>query len=289
MVWLIGAALAGPPPEELDLEAVTVWEDRAFLLADGPKGCWVLRGEFETRLALYLPMTVFSRAETDTRVTRGTFSGTMRDGTWESFVYSVPVVAARAAGTYPLPEGEEIWLRPLVGALDDGLVTRAAGDIPPETAAATEADGGSVSVSFGGDSSSEDAVNAMRASIDDWWDATVRTSYLRWDRDTDSLGLVMEVPTSDARGAELVTLTATFPGAGPHATRIDTVLPKRQVVFEEGPIKVKAMNGQLHLRGRVVEGLLLPTTERWGGVIGAMGFTVGYEQRMAYTSAQECP
>ena len=48
------------------------------------------------------------------------------------------------------------------------------------------------------------------------------------------------------------------------------------------------MNGQLHLKGRVIGGHLLPTSESWSAVFGVLGFTGGYEQRIAYTSAQEC-
>lgn len=286
MAWwmLAAAALAGPPPEDLDLEDVSAWEDRAFALTEGPPGCWILRGEFEVRVAVYLPSTFFSRGETDTITHRGTFEGTLEGGVWRHFAYRTAPPSAEELAERQLEHDGSVDLRPLVGRFDSDIIERV--DEPAPEPEGSDEDNRSVSVSVG--TGSDDTMNLLRASIEKWWGSTVQTSYMRWDAAQDGAVLVMEVPTSDRRGAELVTLEAFFPGGGAVATQIDSMLPSR-IAIGEGMVKAKVMNGQLHLKGTVIDGVLLPVAESWGGVIGALGFTGGYEQRIAYTSAEECP
>ncbi|MFT4976261.1 MAG: hypothetical protein ACI8S6_002157 [Myxococcota bacterium] len=289
MFWMLGVALAGPLPEGIDLEDVTAWEERAFAMPDGPPGCWVFHGEFQARAAIYHPATFFSRGETDIRAATGTFVGTLTDGEWTRFVYTITDPGeSEEDGLQISTNDDALTLFPLVGRLDPAIIERDPSQPPPVQT--EEEEGRQVSISFGsdGEASSEEAVNLLRGSVEEWWDASVTTSYMRWDEALDGAWLVVEVPTSDERGAELVTMNAFFPGAGEHATRIDSILPRRLSVGD-GFIKAKVMNGQLHLEGRVVDGRLMPVTESWGAVLGALGFTVGYEQRIAYTSAQECP
>jgi hypothetical protein len=295
-MWLLlGSVLAGPMPEGLDLEDIDAWEARALALADGPQGCWSLRGEFETRGAIYIPSSFFSQPDSDTRSVQGTFEGTIVDGEWTRFVYSVPLAAD--ASKDALDASNKIRLRPIVGIFKSSVMTRNPDDIPPSLAveeASEEGEDAGVSVTVEeGDESDEEGdasrerSNLLRASVEDWWDSSISTSYMRWDAERDGAVMVMEVPVSDSRRAEAVMLSAFFPGGGLIATQIDSILPHRLPVGD-GIIKGKVMNGQLHLQGRVIGGLLLPTSESWSAVFGFLGFTWGYEQRIAYTSAQEC-
>lgn len=285
MMWLLlGSALAGPMPDGLDLEDIDAWEARAFALSDGPKGCWNVRGEFETRGAIYLPSSIFTRPATESRVTRGTFAGTIQNGEWTHFVYSVPINPDSSADEIEAAEG--VWLRPIVGTLQSSVVLRDPGDIPPSMVEAEPEEDDGVSVEMD-DSTPRVRPNLIRASVEEWWDSSISTSYMRWDADRDGAVMVMEVPVNDTRRSDAVMLSAFFPGGGLNATQIDSILPRRLPVGD-GVIKGKVMNGQLHLKGQIAGGHLLPTSESWSAVFGALGFTGGYEQRIAYTSAQEC-
>lgn len=282
MMWmLLGMALAGEPPEGLDLEDVALWEERAFALTAGPAGCWNFEGEFEGRLALYLPGSFFSPAQTRERNIRGSFSSTLEDGVWQRFVYTIEPDADEE------DSDDSISLRPLMGQLPSGVLQNAAEVADAEATSDDPSPAAEQTADEEETPDEDDALNILQASVDSWWNSTISTSYMRWDRQQNGAVLVREVPTSDRRNAEVVTLSAFFPEGGPHATRIDSVLPER-LVLGDGPIRVTVRNGQLHLQGRVVSGWLLPTTEHWGAVFGALGYTVGYEQRIAYTSAQPC-
>jgi len=246
-----------------------------------------LRGEFETTRAIFLPASLFSKGEVETRHTQGTFEGTMEDGQWTRFVYSVPL--GPDATREDRDKTNAIALRPLVGRMDTSIISRHPDDIPPALISTEDEDkdGASEDSAESADVEPREPSNLLRASVEEWWDSSVSTSYMRWDENRNGAELVMEVPVDDSRRAPMVTMTAFFPGGGQHATNVDTILPRR-LVIGDGLFKAKAMNGQLHLQGVEMGNWLLPLSESWGAVIGFFGFTGGVEQRLAYTSAQQC-
>ncbi|MDG1482448.1 MAG: hypothetical protein P8R54_22855 [Myxococcota bacterium] len=283
MLLLIAAA-AGAPPPNLNLDDVDAWEDAAFALTHGPVGkCWDITGFLSAELALYQPASVFSSSGSESVTGSGTFSGRLENGVWTSFSYAV--TSSDGDLTVDLP------IMPLVGAIDPSIVTNlnaeetdrgdASADTPPE-----EEDARSLSLSIS-EGDPEESMNLLRDSIDAWFSGSITTSFMRWSDPRSGAELVIEVPTSDKRNAPLLTATAFFPGGGKTATELDSVLPKR-LTLGDWPLRMKVMDGQLHLRGQVVEGILLPSRESWSVLLGVFGLTVGYEQRLVYRSVSEC-
>ncbi|MFT5683746.1 MAG: hypothetical protein ACI8RZ_004678, partial [Myxococcota bacterium] len=291
---LIIAAAAAAPPPNLDLDDVDPWEDAAFALTHGPAGkCWDFTGAISAELALYQPASVFSSGGSERLAGIGTFSGRLEDGVWTSFSYAL----ANASGDLTM----ELPIMPLVGEIEPSIVTNRS--IPPEDASEDGATGTgvqvgktsdtpdesstrSVSISLG-DGDPGESVSMLRDSIDAWFDGAITTSFVRWDDERHGAQLVIEVPTGDSWKSPSLMATAFFPGGGKVATELDSVLPKR-LTIGEWPLRAKIMDGQLHLRGQVVDGVLLPAQESWSALFGVAGFTAGYEQRLVYRTATEC-
>lgn len=287
MLLLIAAAAAAPPPG-LNLDDVDAWEDAAFALTRGPVGkCWDITGFIAAELALYQPTSVFSSGGSESVTGSGTFSGRLEDGVWTSFTYSL--TSSDGDLTMDLP------IMPLVGAIDPSIITNLSeddgepegGEVSVGAQPEEEPEGSrSISVSIG-EGDPGDSVNLLRDSINEWFSSSITTSFMRWDDARHGAELVIEVPTSDGWSAPSLMATAFFPGGGRTATELDSVLPKR-LTLGEWPLRAKIMDGQLHLRGQVVEGMLLPSRESWSALLGVAGFTAGYEQRLVYRSVSEC-
>jgi hypothetical protein len=291
MLPLIAAAAAAPPPS-LDLDDVDAWEDAAFALTRPAGRCWDFTGALAAELALYQPTSVFSRGGSESVTGQGTFSGRLEDGVWTSFSYAL--TSASGDLTMDLP------IMPLVGEIDPAIVVNLLAEpdesvekpegtgisIGQKSGTAEEPGSRTVSISMGG-GDAEETVSLLRDSIHTWFDSAVTTSFMRWDDARHGAQLVIEVPTADTWTAPTLTATAFFPGGGKVATELDSILPRR-LTIGEWPLRAKIMDGQLHLRGQVVDGLLLPTQESWSAMLGVVGFTGGYEQRMVYLSATEC-
>lgn len=274
LLWATVAAAA--PPPDLDLEDITAWEAAAFDLTRSPRGaCWELTGGLSIRLALYHSASVFSGGGREELVGEGTFRGRMQDGVWTAFAYRL------SEGSTEL----DLPVIPLAGSIDPSIVVNEALQEPE--AAETPEDGRSVSVSVGIGGDSSDAVSLLRDAIDEWFSSSVTTSYVRWDDARSGAELVIEVPTSGGWFSPVLTATAFFPGGGTTATSLDAVFPRR-LTIGEWPLRAKIMDGQLHLRGQVVEGMLLPSQESLSAMLGVAGITAGVEQRIVYATVAEC-
>ena len=298
LLSLAGAARADAPPEGVDLEDIDGWEARAFDLTRGPPGCWALRGTLEVRVVLYQPATLLTRPSTQEQRYTGHIDGELEDGRWRVLRYAV-------SDQEGVPYPGALAFPPLVGVPGpDGMQNlHATPPAAPEPEPVPEEKEGrsrkerSFSISIGEDPEDDSAkgaapeaepMNLLWDSIHAWWGGTMISSYARWDGAAQGVELIIEVPTDDSAGAEMVTGTVFFPGGGQQPTRFDTVLPKR-LTIGEGLVRARILDGQLHLRGRQVDGLLLPTEESASAVLGALGFTVGFEQHIRYTEARSCP
>ena len=273
---LVAAAVAAPPPG-LDLEDVTAWEEAAFVLTRSPVGaCWELSGGLSVRLALYHTASVFSGGGQEEIAGEGVFQGRMEDGVWTSF-------------SYRLSDGDielDLPILPLAGSIDPDVAVnvRTAEEEAEDESEASEAAEGSEDSD---DSLSMGTINLLRGAIEDWFSSGVTTSYVRWDDARGGAELVIEVPTSEGWFSPVMTATAFFPDGNMTATSLDAVFPRRLTVGE-WPLRAKIMDGQLRLRGQVVEGVLLPGQESWSAILGIAGITLGYEQRIVYATISEC-
>lgn len=251
------------------LEDSAPWEQRARVLIDGPKTCVQLQGRVEVAASLFTPGGWLGRGERRDLRTGGSFDGTLDHGTWTSLTT-----------TWEAAEGEDaIKLdrpHPIVGRLPP----------PPE-----DGEGGSISISAGGESTqvavasgSEEALGLLDQVIADI-DPAVTTAYVTWEADAGAVVLHQLVPL-DGREGDLEVEVAFPMGGAP--TRLDAVFPRR-VRVGEGLITGTVLDAQLHLRGQETALGLLPGEEGVSLVLGVLGFTVGWEQRISYQRARPCP
>lgn len=270
MLWWLSSALAAPPagvdPDDLDH-----WEARAKALLDGPSGCWEISGALEMKLAGYLPPTRWGRPGRHDLAFGGRFTGRIEGGEWTVFTYRLEPREDQDG-----IEDLEVPILPLMGRMDSSVPKR-------ERAEGEQAGGSSLSIQTG---EAGDAFNVVHHFIDELDPATA-TTWAHWDEDQGGVVLFEDVPLSEGARAETVSLVTYFPGGEPYGTRLDVQFPKRFKVGE-GWVRPTLFDTQAHLRAQRVGDEVLPALESLSLAIGALGYTIGYEQRMTYTSATRC-
>lgn len=269
MLWLISAAIAAVPPG-VDPDDLDHWEARAKALLDGPGGCWELSGTLQTTLVGYLPATRWGRPGRHDLRFSGAFRGRIEAGEWRAFTYRLDP----AEGQEGL-DGLEVPILPMLGRMDP--------DLPVRERSPDEEEGSSLTVSTG---DPEEAFNVVHKFLDDLDPATA-TTWAHWDDGQQGVVLFEDVPLSDAPRADTVSLVTFFPNGEPHGTRLDVQFPKR-VRVGEGLVKATLFDTQAHLRGQRVGDEVLPALESLSLGFGALGFTLGFEQRMTYATATRC-
>lgn len=255
-----------------DLEDPLPWEQRARALLDGPDACIQVQGRVEATAALFTPGGWLGPGERHDLRAAGTFQGTLDHGTWTT------LDTTWEPGTLE----DELKLdrpHPIVGRL------------PPRPEDEEDAAGGSVSISAGGQgtdvavaSGGEEALGLLDQLVADI-DPAVTTAYVSWEADRGVVLLRQFVPLQGRQG-DLEVLVS-FPGGGP-PTGLDAVFPPR-IHVSEGLLRATILDAQLHLRGKVTPLGVLPGEEGVSLVLGFMGFTVGWEQRISYERARPCP
>lgn len=280
MIAWMALALAAPP-EGVDPDDFERWELAADRALDGPEGCWDLTGQLRVDLALHTPATAFSRSETTRWVAAGTWTGRLEDGAWGSFRYELLEVTEDEGAV-------EVPVFPVIGRIDQSVVERVGVPEPePET---TEGRTVSVRIGGGGDdeggASGAEAINLFQEIVDGWNPATSVT-FAQWDEDGRHIELLQEFPITDATNAPVVKVVSVFPEGGTELARLDAQFPQR-VKLGDGLVKVKLMDTRFHLRQQRVGSTWLPQIEGFTLMAGVLGFTVGYEQQLAYATAQAC-
>lgn len=266
-MWLLalyGSALAAPP-DGVDPNDLDRWESSASALLAGPGGCWEIEGRVDLVMAAYTPATLWTRAERSDHRFTGSFSGRLDQGTWTRLDYDLV-----NADKPEKPAEMEVPLFPSVGK------------IAPNTSRRTNPSDQKSSVSFGSD---EEAVHLFTELLDEI-DPEAATSYGEWDEANRSIKLIQDVPIKDTPRSETIAVTTLFPEGGV-ATSMDAIFPTR-IRVGEGLVKVTLFDGQLHLRSQKAGDVVLPALESLSFGFGALGFTIGYEQKLTYTRATPC-
>ena len=68
---------------------------------------------------------------------------------------------------------------------------------------------------------------------------------------------------------------------------VDAVWP-RLIKLGQWPVRIKIRDGQAHLVGHLHQDTVLPLAESLSFVVGVLGWTVGIEQSLTYTTATPC-
>lgn len=260
---LTPAALEDPAP----------WEARARAILDGPPGCIEVQGRVRLQVSLYTPGGLFSRAERSDVVGQGTFTGTLDQGTWTR----LDTTWAEA------PEGS-------AGRLTSDRFHPIVGKLPARPDADGDDEDGNVSISTGEDGlkidvsdSGEAAMGVLDETLEEI-DPETTTAYVVWDAASRQVRLHQLVSLGDREDLEIV---VRFPEDGP-PTQLDAVFPSVLKRKEEG-LTFTARDAQFHLRSRVTDLGLVPGSEGMSLVMGALGFTVGFDQRVTYDRVRACP
>ena len=153
-----------------------------------------------------------------------------------------------------------------------------------------EGDAGNVSISTGEDGLKIDVSDGGEAAmgvLDETLEAIdpdVTTAYVVWDAPTRQVRLHQLVALGDREDLEIV---VRFPENGP-PTQLDAVFPSVLKRKEDG-FTFTARDAQFHLRSKVTELGVVPGSEGVSLVMGALGFTVGFDQRVTYDRVRACP
>lgn len=269
ILGLLSVALALPPGlDPAQVEDARAWEQRSRALLEGPPGCVELRGQVEVRVVLFRPGGWLSKGEKSELKTAGSFQGRLEAGTW-----------TRLETTWDLDEKQKDRLnldrlRPIVGKLPADEKERGG-------VAVSQRDGGT-EVDISGQSA--EAVGMLDKIIAEI-DPEVTTAWSLWDEAEGAVVLEQQVPLS--RGQDELRIQTRFPGGGP-PTALDAVFPP-SIRVGDGLVKASLRDAQLHLRGRQGGLGLLPTDEGLSVIIGVLGYTLGFEQRLRYEAARACP
>jgi hypothetical protein len=267
VIWLVATAALAAPPEGLDVDDLDTWEARSADLLDGPDGCWDLSGTLQIHVAAYTPPSLWTRAERHDYTFSGEFDGRISDGDWSRFEYTLKSDGDKDKTELDIP------IYPLMGRIDQEVVKRRVteGEETPNR----------VGVDAGGD-----AMNLLDQVLEEI-DPAATIAYAQWDDDKGGVTLLQDMPLTEARNSDVVTLTTFVPGGGAYATSLDAEFPRR-IKVGDGLVKATVFDAQLHLRAQQDETGALPQLESVSLGIGVLGFTAAYEQKLVYAHAATC-
>jgi len=251
MWWWFAVALAGPP-EGLDLEDPTPWDEASRQLFEGPPGCWEIVGK-----------ATWNHDGARFGVSRGSaaFAGRLVDGVW----------------------GEDMFIEPLGEIVRDGPrdVERRVyrDDAQPfmpllgRHQASPDGDGDDVATT---------ALDGLLGELQ----GEARYTWVKWDDDHDAVIFTEVVPVGDKNDAPEITVDVRFPDGRPLPSRADVTFPERLVVHDF-PV-VAAKNARVELRGTSAGGHVFPAAEAYSADFGVLGMKFHSAQTIQYRSIRPC-
>lgn len=235
----------------LPMDEADALDARALALLDGPPGCWELVG----KAGWDWSFSRFGALKGD-----AVFAGRMVDGVWRAFALfpNGETVTRRKESDVKRYTAEERF-RPLVGELSTGRV------------------------SSGSVASDEPPVNAL----DDFFDELSENVWTSEVSAGPGHSAVVERRVAMDGGNEAL-LTATFPNREAGATALDLVVPDGFPV-KDAPLGTRVAPGATaQIRGRMHDGALVPTAERFAFTVKWMGLSFEGAQRIDYTRVTPC-
>lgn len=321
MALLIALAL-GAPPEGVDYEDAKLWEGHADRALDGPAGCWLMTGNSQSTLTISSAVSMWGRSDVTTITSIGKWEGRLEDGEWTKLAYTLVSGESGEQDGYPVKpllgraDDEMIqvngkpWLseddkerrakrrarRDDEDADEEGSKAKTSPKDPDdgESAEGKEksitvsagSDGAKASSEGSGGSAGSTAANTLR-SIIDGLDTSTAISTADWRESIQAVQLDQDVPLTDDNPDILVHITSIFPNGQPDPIRISAKFPK-SATFGSFPTRITIYDGQLHVVQHPVRDRVLPIAERSSAVVNALGFKVGVDQKLDYTSARPC-
>lgn len=264
MTMLFALAALAAAPEGVDLEDHAPWIAGSEALMDGPPGCWELVGQ-----------AAWSYDFGRLGEMRGNaiFAGRLVDGVWKGFHVEPLGEIVRMGRDRPshqyVPEQR---FTPLIGLRYEGSTSISAGE--SGVAVETEQDDTTA------------PTNVLRELLADLG-GDAEYTWAEWDDEREGVLLRRVVPLGGGASAPEADVRTFFPGVGTQPTRVDVAFPER-FMAGEGMARVRVQDARVQLRGRVVDGRVLPVAEAYSARIGVVGFDFGFAQTLQYTSAVAC-
>jgi hypothetical protein len=253
--------------EVLNLDDIAATKRRARVLLDGPPGCIEVQAEAKDTFVVMSPGGLFGSPGHRVYSASGTIFGRLDHGVWTS------------------------WGPPLRDDHPDDGVDFGSIVAFPMVGRSVEHEhdaerSGSVSVDASGDvavaSAGPKAANMLDEILDEI-DPSITMAYVE---PAEGGWALVEHADIDGHQEDLEMRWHIDPSGQPSA--LDVTFPKR-IQVGDAVMKVRVLNGQLHLRGQTNELGTVPTRESLSLVAGAFGFTVGVEQEIRYVRARACP
>lgn|GEM_PF-2656963 len=297
LLWLVSALAFAEPTGEFDLTRLDdpgVWHKAGRQLLDGPEGCIEVQGRVRIQISLYSAGGLLSAGGRRDVVGEGRFEGRLDNGVWtrldttwteqpasESISLEIdrfhPIVGrlpANKKGADDLPAPLDVEDR----YTEDEIVM--VSDPDPEGQLAITKDEHGIRVHMSDDGQA--ALGVLDEIIDDI-DPDGTAVYVTYNDDIRAVEMTESVPLDEGG---VMAIHTRFPGGGA-PTWLDASFPKRLKVREDG-MSFTIRDAQMHLRSKETDLGVVPGVEGMSAVVGAMGFTVGLDQRVAYDRVRAC-
>ena len=242
------AAALAAPPDGVLPEEVGQWAPYWSSIQDGPSGCWEVTGAASWDWDL-------GRFG----ITKGgaAFVGRMEDGVWQDFAIRSLGETNERPGTPPVRfyPHESMHFAPMVGRLS------------PEI--------------FDQDRLEDNILEQMLDTLG----GPVTTTWSEWNEARQGILLHRSVPVGSGERAEGM-LTVLFPDAGTLPTELDLTLDQSFALPDHPAVRIRS--GEVHVRGRVVEGQTWPSSEAFSFAASVFGYRVWGAQTIRYQAFRPC-
>ena len=253
--------------EVLNLDDITATKRRVRPLLDGPPGCIEVQAEAKDTIVVMSPGGMFGSPGQRVYSASGTIFGRLDHGVWTSWG-----PALRDDHPDDGVDFGSVIAFPLVGRS-----TELEDDDEHHGSVSVDSSGGVAVASAG-----PKAVNMLDEILEEI-DPSITMAYVE-----PADGGWALVEHADIKDHEDDLEMRWLIDQGGLPTSLDVTFPKR-ITFGDSVVKVRVLNGQLHLRGQTNELGTVPTRESLSLVAGAFGFTIGVEQEIRYVRARACP
>jgi hypothetical protein len=298
---MIAATAAEPPPtrETFDLSRLDdpgPWHEQSRILLDGPDGCIEVQGTVRIQMTAFTPSTMLSTGSRRDAVALGTFEGrldhgvwTTMDTTWNSAPDHADILLEYnrfrpIVGRLPARTDPEAAARAFEADLRERFTDREIEGISPPSpdndgsVALTRKDD---QIRIHIDGNGNETMGLLYTIIEEIApDGTA--FYATWDNGRNAVMLNESVPLS--RGKAMA-IDVEFP-EGKAPTRLDATLPRQFRPEGEGGMMIR--DAQLHVRSKVTPLGVVPGVEGVSAVMKVFGFTLGFDQRVAYQRIRAC-
>ncbi|HCH62590.1 MAG: hypothetical protein CL927_11865 [Deltaproteobacteria bacterium] len=300
-LFLLPAFATPPTAETFDLSRLDdprPWQEQAQVLLDGPERCIEVQGTIRVQVSIYIPGGIWSAGGQRNVVAEGTFEGRLDHGVWTRIDATWTDAPNDALAYMELDR-----FRPIVGRIpkrkdpeaaakefEADIKSRYTADEIVGMGGPTDDSPGSMAITKKGDrigihidGGGDEALGLLYDVLEEF-DPDGTALYVTWQEDKQRVLLTESIPLSKK---DTFTVQVMFPN-GDSPTQLDVVFPKRFKMENEEDAEMSVRDAQLHLRSQSTDLGVVPGVEGASAVVRMYGFTIGFDQRVAYRRVRAC-